>query len=211
MSVPNEGFVASLTSMDSALRVRWGGCVGKWVIDRKAFTPIHELEWLRKRRAREAKRVVAGKSTTDLNGIKEEILSLETGYRVIIFTNVLNDEVYRNLCLTDITAYGGYSRYADEVEREVRERESRDDLTYAALCESIAKDAFGTGNGGLSPYDFLMSKKRRGVLREFQRGEKTLKQALGLRPEQSILSSESRIEPKRTKVLVDEHGRAFNA
>lgn len=207
-----ESITKLLTNMDPLLSVRWGPYAGKWVIERTAVTPITELRWLERRRERRAAWIRAGRATdsdrSDLQSLSEEIESLKRGKRVILIVERVDMEVYNALCMGDIKRYGGYSRYAEQVETAQFEREQRGDAAFSHWVEDAGREAFGYGNGGLSPYDFMMSKKRKGALLELQRGTKTLKECLGLRPEQSILGSESYVAPStRTRVLVDSSGR----
>lgn len=210
---PPESIVQLLTNMDPLLSVRWGEYAGRWVIERTAVTPIIELKWLRRKREREERRIRLGRANdrdrADFAGICEEIVSLERGKRVILIVDRVDRSVYDALCLGDMKRYGGYSRYADKVDAEEFERGQRNDEKFATWLGDATAEAFGRGNGGVSPYDFMMSKKRKGVLREVQLGQRTLKSALGLREDQSILGDSSRVEPTRTKILVDAHGRAL--
>jgi len=210
--LPPESISNTLAAMDPLLSVRWGEHVGRWVIERTAVTPIVELKWLRRKREREELRCRRFNATQadrdDLAGINEEIISLERGKRVIVMVDRVDAQVYNALCLGDMKRYGGYSRYADKVEAEEFAANAREDEKFASWIENAAGEAFGRGNGGISPYDFMMSKKRKGLLREVQLGQRTLKSALGLREDQSILSSSAPVESStRKRILVDAHGR----
>lgn len=212
--LPPESITNALSTMDPLLSVRWGEHVGRWVIERTAVTPIVELKWLRKKREREEIRCRRPNATAndrlDLAGICEEIVSLERGKRVILMVDRVDAQVYNALCLGDMKRYGGYSRYADKVEADEFAANERDNEKFAAWIENAAREAFGYGNGGVSPYDFMMSKKRKGVLLEVQKGQRTLKSALGLREDQSILSDSAPVESStRTKILFDSNGRAL--
>jgi len=123
---PPAGFVRSLQLMDSLLSVRWGPKVGKWVIERKAFVPVSEIEFLRKRKARakaffnhppanatSAQKQQQGALWEELS---EELASARMGKRPIMFTKVLSPEIYNALAAADIRRYGGYARYADALE-----------------------------------------------------------------------------------------------
>jgi len=209
---PPDHIVNLLTAMDSLLRVRWGSFVQKWVVDRVAVTPVTELKWLLRRRERYERwirtRGEEGKKyVSDLASLNEEIASMQDvpARRVIITTSVLDMKVYEALCLGDIRKYGGYSRYADEMEREMDRERERSRASYLSRVESVTHEAYG--RGGI--HDFMVSKKRVGVLGELQRGEKTLEQILGLRPGQSVVGDSAPVEPTRTRVLVDTHGRAL--
>lgn len=208
--------VQLLTNMDPLLSVRWGEHVGRWVIERTAVTPIVELKWLRRKREREQRRINLGlakkQDYVDFAGICEELISLENGKRVIVMVDNVDINVYNALCLGDMQRYGGYSRYADKTDAEEFARDQKQTAEFSRWLEDAAREAFGYGNGGVSPYDFMMSKKRKGALLEVQKGRKTLKQALGLREDQSILSDSAPVQSStRSRVIVDSHGRPLTA
>lgn len=189
---PPVGFVNTLALLDPLLNVRWGECAGKWVVERKAVTPVTELQWLRRRREREYARARRGeKMQTDVTHLNEEIVSLERGYRVICIESALTTQLYNNLCLTDITSYGGYSRYADEVEREEAEAKRKQDAAFSALLDDMLKESFGTGNGDVNIHSFLTSKKRAGALKQLQDGTRTLHEVLGVPAGQPLIAGVS--------------------
>jgi hypothetical protein len=211
---PPEAITELIVAMDGLLRVRWGSHVGKWVVDRVAVTPVNELKWLLRRRDRYAawcKRSPedAEKYRCDLASVLEEIVSAQDSppRRVILVTTIIDMKVYDALCLGDIKRYGGYSRYADEAEREMDAEHEQSRLSYRSRVESVTHEAYG--RGGI--HDFLTSKKRAGVLGQLQRGEKTLTQILGLRSGQSVVGDTAPVSPARTRVLVDSFGRPLTA
>jgi len=131
---PPQGFVRSLQLMDSLLDVRWGEAIGQWVIDRKAFIPDSEIQFLRRRKARI--KALVQKSPKEMSAaqkqkvldlwkqISEELASARKGRRVIVFTKFLSPEIYNELCRRDISRYGGYARFADELERKEENAEA---------------------------------------------------------------------------------------
>lgn len=130
-------FAQALTALDSHLSVRWGSDAGAWVIQRKAFIPESELGYLIRQEGR--LRTLAFTPAKDSGDRKiyhdrqswlscvEELKSARVSCRVIFTTKVLNDQIFKALCQTDIKRYGGYARFADALEaeedREERERE----------------------------------------------------------------------------------------
>ena len=132
---PPNWFVRALSSLDGLLSVRWGPRLEQWVVERKAYIPQTEVGFLSRRFirvmefSRQAKR--KQKEKEDLlyqaRQVKEELDSALQGRRVILFARELNQDIFNNLCLSDITRYGGYSRLADDLEaaekREEKERE----------------------------------------------------------------------------------------
>lgn len=126
MKSPSKNFLTMLEILDPLLSVRWGEIIGQFVIERKAHIPLSEIQFLERRSAR-LKRFVLGFGTDTNNtkfrrtydayvGTSEEFLSAKAGRRVILFAPELTDSVYNQLCAADMQRYGGYSRYADEIE-----------------------------------------------------------------------------------------------
>jgi hypothetical protein len=126
LKTPSKGFLTSLEILDSLLSVRWGEVIGQWVIQREARIPDTEMEFLKNRRER-LRRFVNGFGTDRESeqyrrtwnayvGVCEEYTSATASKRVILFTPELTPKVYDMLCASDIRRYGGYSRYADELE-----------------------------------------------------------------------------------------------
>lgn len=139
MRQPPNWFVRSLSALDGLLSVRWGQQLDQWVIERKAYIPQTEIGFLSRRFARtmefsrQMKREKKERESlfhTALQ-VKEELDSSLQGRRVILFARKLNQDIFNNLCLSDITRYGGYSRLADDLEaaekREETERQRVDD------------------------------------------------------------------------------------
>lgn len=123
-----QGFVRSLQLVDSMLDVHWGEVLHQWVIDRKAFIPDSEIQFLRRRKARTkkywtnppAEATAAQKKQNYLvwQQVSEELASARKGRRVILFSKELSPKLYNELCAADIARYGGYARFADELERK---------------------------------------------------------------------------------------------
>src|SRR5690349_17418867 len=109
--------------MDPLLSIRWGPYVEQWVIERKGIFGAEERTYLKNRRERLRKKVEQGEGVTkeDRNtytGVCEEHDSAMQGKRVVLIVRNLDRQVYDALCMGDIQRYGGYSRYADEIEKK---------------------------------------------------------------------------------------------
>jgi len=136
MPRPAEWFVKSIGSLDPLLRVRWSDATAQYVIDRVAVLNQSELYYLRKKEAGlwfqcQAQNLPVDKDTNILHqkrikwlGIKAELESAEDGRRVIFTTKELTPKTYDYLCASDIRNYGGYARFADDLEAEESRAES---------------------------------------------------------------------------------------
>ena len=192
---PPEWFVSALGAMDTLLRLRWGSHVGAWVIDRQAVTPITELKWLIKRRDRlqrwsrqDAKE--AQKHKKDIASLSEEIVSMQSvpPRRVVLIVSELNPQTLASLQLGDIHRYGGYSRYADEMERNLAEENKAKHDKFLVTLDDLSREAWGRskGQGSKSIYDYIAGKRERGEYPEDGRAT-TLSELLGLAKGESIL------------------------
>lgn len=125
---PAKGFVRALQLMDDQLSVRWGPKIHQWVIERKAYIPTAEIEYLRRRKARakqffnhppegssSAQRTKHGEQWEQ---VSEELASARTNKRIIMFTKYLSPQVYNQIAAADIRRYGGYARFADALENK---------------------------------------------------------------------------------------------
>lgn len=149
---PPQGFRRALQILDSLLDVHWGAVIGQWVIDRKAVIPDSEIEFLRRRKAR-TKNFVNNppenatpsqrqKHLDTWKQVSEELASARKGRRVIIFAKELSPQIYNDLCAADIKRYGGYARFADELERKEERAEQEAERVLAnkrhAMNQEIA-------------------------------------------------------------------------
>lgn len=130
MPRPAEWFVKAIGILDPLLGVRWSDAGAQYVIDRKAVLGPDELKYLRRKEAGlwqqcQAQNLAADKPTSDLHekrmkwiAIKMELESAEAERRVIFSTKELTPKMYEHLCASDIKRYGGYARFADDLEAE---------------------------------------------------------------------------------------------
>lgn len=130
MPSPAEWFVNALGILDPLLRVRWSNDSSQYVVDRKALIPPDEIGFLRKREAglwwqsqghnlpvNIPMKVLHQKRLAWIS-CREELTSAEAGRRVIFSTKEITPQTYEWLCASDIKRYGGYVRFADELEAE---------------------------------------------------------------------------------------------
>ena len=164
----NLGFERMLGLMDSKLRVRWGAATGSWVIDRTAWIPLTERQWL-ERRLEHARRLCTGTPNPDetyitaYKNLVEEVASMRDGRRVVFFATKLNNDTFNAICASDIQAYGGYSRFADELEKEEDAATERINRDLANKRENLHRETFDALN-------FMLTKRETQLLH----GEKDL-------------------------------------
>lgn len=149
-------FVKLLETMDANLNVRWGSYMKSWVIERKAIIPPTELDFLARRFERAGRFISVPdpdpKEVEAYKGIAEEFQSAKRGYRVVVFASRLDMNTYNALCVSDIQRYGGYSRYADELEKSEELQREALERKYKNKREDMNKEAFDVLN-------FLWDKK----------------------------------------------------
>jgi hypothetical protein len=150
MPIPNPGFVNSIQSYDPLLDVRWGPCIGRWVVERKGFVTETEL-WFLSRRASRLQRWIndlarpakdRAKYSEQLQEIQEELTSAKKGYRVVMMPKELNTLAFNTLAMMDIRRWGGYSRMADELEAMESRKEADQDRMLANEREALAKQTY---------------------------------------------------------------------
>ena len=167
-------FQQAINAFDPLLRVRWSSSVGKFAVERLGHIPETERKYLAQRKKRLAGLIPSkqGKEQEALRRVygevSHELEAAETrNARVIFFTEELNDSSYNALCASDITRYGGYSRYADELERrEAAEEKERKRQTQNRM-EDIHREA----------YDVLGFLQRRRST-QLEHGERDMKKLL---------------------------------
>ncbi len=143
-------FESAARSFDRYLRVRWGDRIQQWVIERRAYIPDEEKWFLARREARtlrfskETKRSDKERASLKITWqeLYEENVSAKNDRRIILFARWLTDEIFDNLAASDIKRYGGYSRFADELERREAVEEKEDSRITLNENESAHKEAF---------------------------------------------------------------------
>jgi hypothetical protein len=144
-----SSFERSLQLMDRYLYVRWGGVMNQWVIERKAYLPLSEIEFLRRRQARftrwcnefsEGPKLDQCKHL--LQEITEELESAKNGRRVIIYTRELDRRVFDMLVRADMQRFGGYSRFADEVERLAESSEAKQARAHENQIADLNREVY---------------------------------------------------------------------
>jgi hypothetical protein len=122
MPAPSESFVNSLHAFDPLLDVRWGDHIGRWVVERKAVVNETEIWFLTRRTERFRKRASTNPTNAKFleayDEIREELSAAKRGKRVILMPKELGQQCFNALGLMDIRQWGGYSRMADELERQ---------------------------------------------------------------------------------------------
>lgn len=185
------GFRACVSRFDTQLDVRWGEALHQWVVDRTSVIPQNEMEYLQKRKERLERRLRTNPKTRiqlpngeedtvslDTEGLKkleylyrqvyEEWISAKRGRRVILFASHLTTEIVDALMLSDIKRYGGYSRFADELEYQ-------EDKLEEARASAFRRENEENHRRVYSILDFLNRKR----LTEMDHGERDLKKLLG--------------------------------
>lgn len=123
---PPAWFVSLLASNHPLLRVRWASHLAKWCIEQKAYVAPSEVYYLKRRKARleswianpkpgESARVTE-KNRKTLAAVSEELVSALEDRRVICFPDALNQQTYDMICAGEHARYGGYARFAEEME-----------------------------------------------------------------------------------------------
>lgn len=174
-----ETFVRLLEAFDTLLSVRWGPTVGKWVIQRKSFIGDKERVFLANERARLSKRIEQGKGSvgdkTRYAGVAEEHECSLVGCRVILFADVLDENLFNILAMGDMKRYGGYSRYADMQERDKAYQEAKEEKDRESKHMELHQEMFGRHG----VHDFIVRKQKS----KLQHGERNVKKLLGYKGE----------------------------
>lgn len=201
------GFVNGLRRMDDKLHVRWSDSLS-WVIERDSIFVQDEIKWLKKREYRLHRRVSSGQATeeekTKLLLVREELRSAANSRRVIITSKTLDQKLFNDICQADIRRYGGYSRYADEMEAREAAEEASKWRTMQNQREMIHYEMWGRRG----VYDMLAGKKGTHKREQIRRGEKTITEALGISPRDAFWKKE---EPRAPVQLVDEFGKPIQS
>lgn len=130
---PPEWFMKALSILDPLLSVRRSVVTSHWVIERKAVILPSEVETMKRRRDRiwrwinfpnEDQKRQIHQNRIAWQNLQDEIVSAETGKRVICRPRVLNQQVYNDLCASDMKRYGGAARYCTQLEQDEERREA---------------------------------------------------------------------------------------
>jgi len=170
-----SSFQNACSSFDPLLSFRWSSRIGKWVVDRKALIPGTEIAFLNRRiallesAARRAK-TARSDSTVDseLHQTVEELVSAKKGKRIVFFTETLDKRTFDALALSDLRRYGGYSRFADELEKNEALASKEGDRMFRNHMEGVHKETYEV-------LSFLDRKRST----ELEHGERRLKVLLG--------------------------------
>lgn len=144
-----ERFEQSIQLFDPLLSLRKSSFLyGKWIIERKAHIPETEMEFLKRRRDR-LRRFVNAESAphkrarlnTIYSQVAEEFASAQAGRRVVLFADQLDRRIFDALVTSDIQRYGGYSRYADELEAAEKRREQQAERELARMRDDLHAEA----------------------------------------------------------------------
>ena len=192
MPTPNSGFVQSLKLMDSNLDVRWGSVIGQWVVERRGIIPSTELGYLSKRESR-LDRIVHNESHPQAKAqfktwqsCREELTSAQAGKRVICITSILSQQIFDMICAGDLHRYGGYSRYADELEAAELHMHEDQARMAANTREAINKETYDMLN-------FIWRKKETELLS----GERSMQKLLhGKKSNKPLIEPEKKAEPR---------------
>lgn len=170
-----SSFQSACSSFDPLLSFRKSSRLGKWVVERKSLIPGTEIAFLARRVGRleaAARRAKTSRSDSSVNyelaQTIEELVSARDGKRVVFFTPTLDGRTFDALALSDIQRYGGYSRFADELEKSEALALKEGNRMFRNHMEGVHKDAYEI-------LDFLDRKRSS----ELEHGERRLKVLLG--------------------------------
>jgi hypothetical protein len=150
---PPEWFERALTIYDSALHVRWGEKLNQWCIERDAVITPTEIEYMRKRKSRaksffnsppeNATRAQIEQQGQLWSQLSEELAAARLNRRIIIFVKQLASPVFDLLAAADIKRYGGYARFADELEHAEAKKEAEADRQLANKRHAYNQEVWG--------------------------------------------------------------------
>jgi hypothetical protein len=187
-----SNFEKALQLVDPSLSVRWGSVINQWVVERTAVIPLTEMGYLTKREARLDKIVHDPHHPQckihfgTWQSCAEELQSAKTGKRVICITSVLSQQIFNAICQSDMQRYGGYSRFADELEAAEMKMYVDQERIAANEREAINKEVYDQLN-------FIWRKKEDLLLN----GERNMNKLLhGKRSNKPIIEREKKADPK---------------
>lgn len=124
---PPAWFVRAIGILDPLLSVRRSEVSSHWVIERKAAVPASETATLIRREARiwrwinfpnEDQKKNLHKNRVAWQAIHDEVAAARAGKRVVCRPRTLTQQVYNDLCASDIRGYGGFARFCTDMEAE---------------------------------------------------------------------------------------------
>ena len=188
----HSSFEQSLQLFDRYLRVRWGQHMRQWVIERKAYMPPSEIDFLKRRQARFIRWCNEQPDDADrkklLVEISEEIASAVDGRRIVLYTKSLDRRVFDMLVQADIQGFGGYSRYADEMERLQRIEDERKERVLNEEISDLNREMY-------DQIDFIERKRATDLLNGKSWQEMITS---GVKPSGNPASGRVRVVDKRT-------------
>ena len=186
MPTAPEWFERSLKLYDAELAVRWGEKIGQWCIERTAVITPDEIGYMRKRKLRTKAFVNSPPRTASPASIaqhlrlwlqlSEELAAARLNRRIIVFVRELAPPVFDLLAAADIKRYGGYARFADELEKAEARKESDAERILANKRNAYNKEIWGM-------LDHIWRKKEDKLLN----GERSMPKLLGLREDEPII------------------------
>lgn len=154
MSVP-PWFVNAIRTLDPLLSVRPSVSTSHFVIERKAVVPITELDVLKRREARLWRWVnnptpdqkdALHKNRVALQSLQDEVASAEKGKRVICRPRTLTQQVYNDLCRSDLQRYGGYARFCTEIETAEERHEADQERQMSNKRQAMSGEVYSILN-----------------------------------------------------------------
>lgn len=127
--------------------------------------------------------------------IAEELISAKTGKRVVCMTVSLNSQVFNAICAADSRRYGGYSRMADEMEKQEFIEAERSEKIMADKRNDLNREVFDQLN-------FLWRKRDDALLN----GERNMTKLLHGEKAAKIETSIKRDQAKARQVVLTDAG-----
>jgi hypothetical protein len=147
-----EWFANSLRNYDSKLHLRWGEKLGQWCIERDAVITQEEIGYMRKRKNRTKTYANSPPPNATPRSIEqnlrlwlqlsEELAAARLNRRIILFVRELAPAVFDLLAAADISRYGGYARFADELERAEERSEAEAERILANKRNAYNKEVW---------------------------------------------------------------------
>ncbi|HEY6766645.1 MAG TPA: hypothetical protein VI386_17940 [Candidatus Sulfotelmatobacter sp.] len=153
---PPQWFVRAIGMLDPLLSVRRSVSSNHWVIERKAVVPISEIEVLQRRESRiwrwvsnpvgDDQRNQIHKNRIAWQSLRDEVVSAQAGKRVISRPRVLTQEVYNDLCKSDLQRYGGFARFCNDIETAEERAEADGERQLSNKRQAMSGEVFSILN-----------------------------------------------------------------